>query len=369
MDSSIADQEAQATIQHDAMLWKTGVQLVSDAMFRLTDAASHTRLSAGTAIALQQGRVLQDKEGFWQIASDKGSGWYEVNGMCACKDAEFSAPEHKCKHIFAAKITGFAQRLTPAILEGLTPEEFFAAFQEGIGAVLTAHRLADATHAPADDWPPEDEQDIVPSIGQTAARGDSSDLAASPTEEEIRAGMITPGTTPAQETAQVEDAALTHKVPKEYIQLVHGRPFVRYTGLVALAHERGLMRLEAQFISVTPELALAWATCEFSDGRRFSDSGDATPSNVGEQIRPHFARMALTRAKARCLRDALNIGICALEELGEEEVVTSSLPPEAWCAAHQSAMEQRTSKKSGKSYWSHRVGQELCFGREKRGAA
>jgi hypothetical protein len=26
--------------------------------------------------------------------------------------------------------------------------------------------------------------------------------------------------------------------------------------------------------------------------------------------------LALTRAKARCLRDALNIGLCAVEELG-----------------------------------------------------
>jgi hypothetical protein len=29
-------------------------------------------------------------------------------------------------------------------------------------------------------------------------------------------------------------------------------------------------------------------------------------------------RMALTRAKARCLRDALQIGIAALEELADE---------------------------------------------------
>jgi hypothetical protein len=30
----------------------------------------------------------------------------------------------------------------------------------------------------------------------------------------------------------------------------------------------------------------------------------------------YFARLALTRARARCLRDALNIGLCAVEELG-----------------------------------------------------
>ena len=43
-----------------------------------------------------------------------------------------------------------------------------------------------------------------------------------------------------------------------------------------------------------------------------------TPENVGSKVRPHFARLALTRAKARCLRDALNISLCAVEELGED---------------------------------------------------
>jgi hypothetical protein len=104
-------------------------------------------------------------------------------------------------------------------------------------------------------------------------------------------------------------------IPPQYIQLIHGKPFVRYTGLLAMAHECGLQKLEATFVSVTDALAVAQATATFLDGRRFIESGDATPENVHFGVRPHFARLALTRAKARALRDALNIGICAVEEL------------------------------------------------------
>jgi len=102
---------------------------------------------------------------------------------------------------------------------------------------------------------------------------------------------------------------------KPHIVFLHGKPFVQYAGLLALAHERGLVSLKARFISVTAELALAEAEAVFQDGRTFAECADSTPANVGATVRPAFARMALTRSKARCLRDALNIGICALEEL------------------------------------------------------
>ena len=103
----------------------------------------------------------------------------------------------------------------------------------------------------------------------------------------------------------------------KWITKIHGRDFIQYAGLLALAHEQGLTELAAEFISVTPELALAAAHAFFADGRKFWDAGDATPTNVHQQVRAHFPRVALTRAKARCLRDALNIGMVAVEELEE----------------------------------------------------
>ena len=106
-------------------------------------------------------------------------------------------------------------------------------------------------------------------------------------------------------------------IAPQFIVEIQGKPFVQFAGLLALAHTRGLASLTADFITVTTDLALAHAVATFQDGRTFAESGDATPDNVNKKVRPHFARMALTRAKARCLRDALNIGMCSLEELAE----------------------------------------------------
>lgn len=102
---------------------------------------------------------------------------------------------------------------------------------------------------------------------------------------------------------------------RRFLTHLHGKAFVRYAGLLALAHERGLVKLEARIEFHSDSLVLASATATFSDGRVFTEWADATPANVGAQVRPHWVRMALTRAKARCLRDGLNISLCALEEL------------------------------------------------------
>jgi hypothetical protein len=104
----------------------------------------------------------------------------------------------------------------------------------------------------------------------------------------------------------------------KWVKRIHGREFIEYQGLLAMAHEHGLQELAAEFISVNPELALATAHAFFADGRKFWDAGDATPNNVHSQVKAHFPRVALTRAKARVLRDALNIGMVAVEELNED---------------------------------------------------
>jgi hypothetical protein len=100
-------------------------------------------------------------------------------------------------------------------------------------------------------------------------------------------------------------------------QKIHSRDFIQYEGLLAMAHEQGLAELGAACVSVTGELAIAFAWAHFKDDRKFWESGEATLSNVHQQVRAHFPCIALIRAKARVLRDALNIGTVAVAELDE----------------------------------------------------
>src|SRR6185503_15971700 len=63
---------------------------------------------------------------------------------------------------------------------------------------------------------------------------------------------------------------------------------------------------------------VAIATAEVTTSKGvFTAIGDADPENVGRKIAPHIIRMAETRAKGRALRDAVNIGVVCLDELGD----------------------------------------------------
>jgi hypothetical protein len=107
-------------------------------------------------------------------------------------------------------------------------------------------------------------------------------------------------------------------VPQQHVVLIQGKPFVRFVGLLQMAHERGLVALTADWTFNDAELSLAHAVATFQDGRRFEESGDATPANTNRKVAVHFRRVALTRAKARVLRDALGVDLVAVEELADE---------------------------------------------------
>lgn len=111
----------------------------------------------------------------------------------------------------------------------------------------------------------------------------------------------------------------------EFMITRQGKQYVLFAGLLDEAHNRGLKGIDTELVQVPTEengnVAVVKARVEMEgpEGslRIFSGIGDASPENVGRNIVPHIIRMAETRAKARALRDAVNVGATALEELSD----------------------------------------------------
>lgn len=107
----------------------------------------------------------------------------------------------------------------------------------------------------------------------------------------------------------------------EFLITRQGKQYVLFAGLLDEAHNRGLKGIDTDLIQVPDDsngnVAVVKATVRMEDDRVFSGIGDASPANVGRNIAPHVIRMAETRAKARALRDAVNVGATALEELSD----------------------------------------------------
>ena len=117
-------------------------------------------------------------------------------------------------------------------------------------------------------------------------------------------------------------------IDERFITRIQGKDFVLYSGLLDLAHQRGLIKLDVETLQLPSKdngnTAICRALAVSELGEHFCDVGDANPSNVNKKIVPHILRMASTRAKARCLRDFCNIGLVCLEELSDFDDVIAT---------------------------------------------
>jgi hypothetical protein len=129
---------------------------------------------------------------------------------------------------------------------------------------------------------------------------------------------------PSQETPPQENPSPSG-VKREFLVTRQGKQFVLYAGLLDLAHRTGLRSITTELVQVPSSAngyeAIVKAVVTMSDGRSFTGYGDASPSNVNVMVKHCLLRMAETRAKARALRDAVNVGVASLEEVESEEEV------------------------------------------------
>src|SRR5215510_10437174 len=103
-------------------------------------------------------------------------------------------------------------------------------------------------------------------------------------------------------------------------RVIGQKDVVTYQGLLSKAHDEGLKAIRTQLLQVPTEENGRTAIVETERGC-FEGLGDASPDNVTPFLTPHLIRMAETRAKARALRDAVNVGVVSFEELDGEETM------------------------------------------------
>jgi hypothetical protein len=111
--------------------------------------------------------------------------------------------------------------------------------------------------------------------------------------------------------------------------VVGSKDVVLYAGLLNQAHEEGLLKVCTSILQIPTEengrLAIVKAEVQTAKGL-FEAVGDACPENVDEFLVPHLIRVAETRAKARALRDAVNVGVVSFEELDGVSLNRDSSP-------------------------------------------
>jgi hypothetical protein len=128
------------------------------------------------------------------------------------------------------------------------------------------------------------------------------------------------------------------RVDKKFVIQQQGKDHVLFSGLIDALHQLSLgffsvdTRIEQLPTGENGQQAVCSACVRVYDPdnpdlirRSVTGLGDASPANVSRMMVNALIRMAETRAKARALRDLLNVGMVAFEELGPQ---AADEPPE-----------------------------------------
>jgi hypothetical protein len=151
----------------------------------------HDRLSCAVAL-VTDGRVFQDSDRGWHVDSvDQAGLTYSVNGTCTCKDYQYNHPHQGlCKHRLAVYLSRRAAQLMQEPPAPVVP---------GDGQAPLAPATSETTIEPSQD----------PDVTSTALEGKNG----------------------------------VSQIPSQYITLIQGKPFVKFAGLLQMAHAAGLVSL------------------------------------------------------------------------------------------------------------------------------
>ena len=117
----------------------------------------------------------------------------------------------------------------------------------------------------------------------------------------------------------VEEFIKVHK--DKYISETDGKEFIRFKGLLDIAHHLGLTKITTEILKIDLDKneCLMKATAEYRDGSIFTGYGHASPNNLEKFLSSSFIAMAETRAINRALRFGNNVGMTSLEELPDKK--------------------------------------------------
>jgi hypothetical protein len=248
-------------------IWRSAVALAATKARQALPECS-TRIDKAIELVLNNAVELLDGGKARVTSQHNGTTAYVVcNGTCECHDAA-KAPARWCKHRLARALT--------------------------LKAIEIA-KTRGQTESPITLGPNDLAGDLDASAGQVR-------------EVELPAALVLPPM-----ASEASDPAPL--IPQQFLVMIQGKPFIQFQGLLHLAHQQGLLALSEEATHVTDTYVMAQARAEFHDGRVFRGVGDSSPDNVGAKVKPHWRRLAGTRAMARCLRNALNISMVAVEEL------------------------------------------------------